>query len=322
MPRANLARFLDLEPASVAFRDAVLAGLARSPRSIPCRFLYDAQGSALFEQICELPEYYVTRTELAILRAHAPAMARLIGPACQLIELGSGASRKVRLLLDALERPAVYAPVDISREFLREAASRVAADFPELAVIAICADYSDPRMVGGLPPPAGGRRVGFFPGSTIGNLEPAEAVAFLRGCRAILGSRGGMLVGVDLKKDPEVLHRAYNDAAGVTAAFTLNLLARVKRELGAELDVARFRHDAFYNPAPGRIEIYARSLADQLVTVAGRTFAIAAGERLHVESSYKYTVPEFQALGQRAGFRPVAVWTDPAELFSVHYLEA
>lgn len=321
MPRGSLARFLDLEPEHVEFRDAVLAGLARVPRSIPCRFLYDAQGSALFEQICELPEYYVTRTELAILRAHAPAMARLIGPACQLIEFGSGASRKVRLLLDALERPAVYAPVDISREFLREAASLVAGDFPQLAVIAICADYSDPRMVAGLPPPGRGRRVGFFPGSTIGNLEPADAVAFLRGCRAILGPRGGMLVGVDLKKDPDVLHRAYNDAAGVTAAFTLNLLARVTRELPAELDVARFEHDAFYNADVGRIEIYARSLADQLVSVAGRSFAIAAGERLHVENSYKYTVAEFRALGLRAGFRPIAVWTDPAELFSVHYLE-
>ena len=322
MPHGNLARFLDLEPEHVEFRDAVLAGLARQPRSIPCRFLYDAQGSALFEQICELPEYYVTRTELGILREHAPAMARLIGPACQLIEFGSGASRKVRLLLDALERPAVYAPVDISREFLREAASLVAGDFPQLAVIAICADYSDPRVVAGLPPPGSGRRVGFFPGSTIGNLEPAEAVAFLRGCRAILGPRGGMLVGVDRKKDHGVLHRAYNDAAGVTAQFTLNLLARVRRELGAELDVARFAHDASYNADVGRIEIYARSLADQLVTVAGHRFAIAAGERLHVENSYKYSRAEFQALAQRAGFRPAAVWTDPDALFSVHYLEA
>jgi len=320
MRRGNLAAFLDFAPAEESFRDAILAGLSRPMKAIPCRFLYDARGSKIFEAICELPEYYVTRTELALLAERAAEMAALIGPRCQLVEFGSGASRKVRLLLDALVEPAAYVPVDISADFLREAASLVAADFPDLKVTAICADYMEPRFLPAFPVAHEGTRVGFFPGSTIGNLTPAEAVAFLSGCHQALGPRGAMVVGVDLKKDPALLHAAYNDAAGVTADFTLNLLVRANRELEADFDLGRFRHEAFYNAEAGRIEIYIESLIDQIVTVAGRRIRFGARERIHAEYSYKYTIGEFQALAARAGFHARACWTDAAPCFSVHYL--
>jgi dimethylhistidine N-methyltransferase len=317
-----LAQFHDLTPAEESFRDAVLGGLSRRAKQIPCRFLYDERGSALFEQICELPEYYLTRTEMAILRDYAGEIGALAGRHVQLIEFGSGSSRKVRLLLEALEEPAAYVAIDISREPLRRAAEEVAEDFPEVPVVAICADYLQPLRLPELPARGQGRRLGFFPGSTIGNFTPEEAVDFLAGCRRVVGRGGAMVVGVDLKKDPERLDAAYNDSAGVTAAFSLNLLERVNRELDADFDLDRFAHDAFYNEAAGRIEIYIRSLADQIVTVAGRAIRFAAGERIHIEDSCKYTIAEFQRLAGRAGFRPIRHWTDPAALFSVHLLEA
>ncbi|HTZ81172.1 MAG TPA: L-histidine N(alpha)-methyltransferase [Stellaceae bacterium] len=321
MRDGSLAAFLDLAPVEESFHDAALAGLSRSEKAIPCRFLYDQRGSALFEQICELPEYYVTRTEMAILAERAAAIAARVGPRAQLVEFGSGASRKVRLLLQALRDLSAYVPVDISRDFLREAASSVAADFPDVEVSAICADYSEPRRLPVLPVVRGGRRVGFFPGSTIGNLTPEEAIAFLSGCREALGPQSGMIVGVDLKKDPRVLHDAYNDAAGITAEFILNILDRMNRELGADFDRSRFRYEASYNEAAGRIEIYIRSTMAQIVTVARRPIVFTAGERLHVEYSCKYTIGEFGELARRAGFRPVDCWTDEARLFSVHYLQ-
>lgn len=321
MRDGNLAAFVDLAPVEESFEEAVLAGLSRAEKAIPCRFLYDRRGSALFEAICELPEYYVTRTEMGILRARAGAIAKLVGPRAQLVEFGSGASRKVRLLLDALTDLVAYVPIDISKAFLRQAASGVAADFPDVEVSAICADYSEPRRLPVLPVVRGGRRVGFFPGSTIGNLMPDEAVSFLSGCREALGPGSGMLVGVDLKKDPTVLHDAYNDAAGVTAEFILNILDRMNRELSADFDRARFTYEAFYNAEAGRIEIYIVSTMAQIVTVARRPIAFTAGERLHVEYSYKYTIDEFGELARRAGFRPVECWADDARLFSVHYLQ-
>jgi len=314
------AIFHDLAPATESFRDCVLDGLSRRPKAIPCRFLYDARGSMLFEAICELPEYYPTRTETAILAECAPEIAAAMGSACELIEFGSGASRKVRLLLGALENPAAYVAIDISREALRHAANALAASFPNLAVMAVCADYMRPMELPPLPSAGEGRRLGFFPGSTIGNLDQAAAIAFLAGCRKVIGDDGAMLVGVDLKKDPKILHAAYNDAQGITAAFNLNLLERVNRELGGDFNLARFAHDASYNAELGKIEIFIRSDADQIVTVAGQRFRFSRGERIHTEDSCKYTIGAFQQLATRAGYRAERCWTDPAALFSVHLL--
>jgi dimethylhistidine N-methyltransferase len=314
-----LAAFHDLAPAEESFRQAVLAGLSRRAKSIPCRFLYDERGSALFEEICELPEYYLTRCETAILTEFACEIAEYAGRHAQLIEFGSGSSRKVRLLLDALAEPAAYVAIDISREPLRRAAEEIAAEFTSVAVVAVCADYLRPLRLPPLPVRSDGRRLGFFPGSTIGNFDPDDAVDFLAGCRRALGD-GAMLVGVDLKKDRDALDAAYNDSAGVTAAFNLNLLERVNRELDGDFRLDRFEHDAFYNEAAGRVEIYIRSLADQIVTVAGRALRFAAGERIHTEDSCKYTIAEFQRLAGYAGFRPEHCWTDRDELFIVHLL--
>ena len=303
------------------FRHAVLAGLARSPRAIPARFLYDRQGSALFDEICELPEYYVTRTETGILQANAADIARLAGPDCALIEFGSGSSTKSRLLLDAMADLAVYAPIDISRAHLDISASRLREDYPGLRIDPVCADF---MAISVLPSNVGSarRRVGFFPGSTIGNLEPWEATAFLRRTRRLVGDDGAMIIGVDLKKDHRLLHEAYNDTAGVTAAFTLNLLQRMNRELDGNFNLSAFQHEAFYNADHGRIEIYFRSLRDQLVTVAGRTFALSGGERVHTEYSYKYDPAQFAATAADAGFRLAHIWTDEADLFAVTWLVA
>ena len=310
--------FHDLTPSEESFRDAVLKGFGQSRKSIPCQFLYDARGSALFEEICRLPEYYPTRTEIAILAANAGDIAAEIGPHSRLIEFGSGGSHKARILLEALDRPAAYVPVDISSEHLRQAAAGVAADFPLLPVIAVCTDYTAWFRLPPLPGPSG-KRVGFFPGSTIGNFEPAAAERFLANCAQILGPAGEMMIGVDLKKDAPILDAAYNDRAGVTAAFNLNLLGRINRELDGDLDLDRFAHRAFYNARKGRIEIYIESLADQQAWIAGHRFRFAAGELIHTEYSYKYAVPEFRALAARPGFRPVATWTDANDLFSLHY---
>jgi L-histidine Nalpha-methyltransferase len=310
--------FHDLAPGEESFRDAVLNGLGYARRAIPCKFFYDERGSALFEAICRLPEYYLTRTEIAILEENAIAIAEQMGRHCRLIEFGSGASTKVRILLRALDHPAAYVPVDISREHLRDAAASLAEDFPALPVVAVCADYTRPFPMPPLPGPVG-KRVGFFPGSTIGNFEPDAAVAFLANYARILGPGGEMLIGVDLEKDPEILNAAYNDRAGVTAQFNLNLFERINRELDGDLDIDRFEHVAFYNEIDGRVEIYIRSLANQEAWIAGKPILFAKGELIHTEYSYKYSVPEFRALAARAGFRPVDTWTDPEELFSVHY---
>lgn len=315
---APLVAFHDHAAEEESFLDAVIEGLSRPQKAIPCRFLYDEAGSALFDRICELPEYYPTRTETAILTERAGDIAALAGPRAQLIELGSGSSIKVRILLDALAEPAAYVAVDVSREHLRRAASTLAADFPGVRVAAICADYSAPFPLPELP--SAGRRVAFFPGSTIGNLEPEEALAFLRIWARRLGPDAAMLVGVDLKKDASILDPAYDDAQGVTARFSLNILARANAELGSDFDLSGYLHHARYSEAAGRVEIHLRSLKRQSVSLAGRSFAFEEGERIHVEHSYKYAIDEFQALARRAGFTPTAVFTDPAALFSVHYL--
>ncbi|MDP1841680.1 MAG: L-histidine N(alpha)-methyltransferase [Reyranella sp.] len=302
------------------FRDAVLDGLSRTPRVIPAKFLYDARGSELFDAICELPEYYLTRTETGILESCTPELARLAGPGCALVEFGSGSSVKTRLLLDAMPDLAAYVPIDISRQHLDATAARLRRDYPTLRVEPVRADY---MALDALPADVdGAARLGFFPGSTIGNLEPPDATAFLRRARRLLGDRGAMVLGVDLRKDPRRLHDAYNDSAGVTAAFTLNLLQRMNRELGGTFDLSSFAHEAFYDPIEGRIEIYFRSLRAQTVTVAGQTFAFAEGERVHTEYSYKYDDAGIAALAKSAGFTIDRTWTDPAHLFAVVYMEA
>lgn len=300
------------------FRRAVLAGLSASPRAIPAKFLYDARGSALFDAICELPEYYPTRTETAILREYAADIARLAGPGCVLVEYGSGSSVKTRLLLDAMPELDGYVPIDISREHLDMTAARLRRDYPDLRVEPVCGDY---MAIDALPPSINGaRRIGFFPGSTIGNLTPDEATAFLRRARRLLRDDGALVLGVDLKKDHRRLHDAYNDSAGVTAQFTLNLLRRMNRELDATFDLSAFAHDAFYDPIEGRIEIHFRSLRDQAVTVAGRRFAFAEGERVHTEYSYKYDDAGIAALARRGGFEIARTWTDAAQQFAVVFL--
>lgn len=310
--------FVDLQPPVGSFLDDVLCGLDRKPKAISPKYFYDARGSELFEAICELPEYYPTRTELALTRDCATRIAAAVGAGCLLIEFGSGASLKTGLLLRALA-PAAYVPVDISAAALRAAAARIAEAFPELPVIAVCGDYMRPLAVPALDGITA-RRLIYFPGSTIGNLTPAEALEFLRRARSLAGPGGAMLVGVDLKKDPQRLHAAYNDARGVTAEFNLNLLRRINRELGADFDIGRFRHVAFYDAAAGRIEMHLESLAAQTVNVGGRRFAFAAGERLHTENSCKYSVAEFRQLAQSAGYTAENVWVDGEALFSLHLL--
>lgn len=319
MPDGSSFIFHDLAPGEDSFRDAVLAGLSTKPKSLPCKFFYDERGSALFEAICEVPEYYLTRTELSILEARAGQIAERIGPNCRLVELGSGASRKVRLLLKALEAPLAYVPVDISRDFLREAAASIAADFPDVEVVAVCADYTRPFQLPKITGPAG-KTVGFFPGSTIGNFEPEAVVAFLSHCGKLLGPGAEMLIGADVKKDKAVLDAAYNDAQGLNAAFNLNLLHRIKSELDSDIAVDGFEHLAFYNPDEGRVELYIRSLADQTAVIAGRRFSFAAGELMHTENSYKYAIPQFHALAARAGFSALETWTDPEGKFAVYYM--
>ncbi len=298
-------------------QEEVLQGLASRPKRIAPKFFYDERGSRLFDAICELPEYYLTRTEMGILESCAREVARLAGADCTLIELGSGASKKIRLLLETL-RPRHYLGIDISREFLRESVQRLAHDYPWLEVHAACADFAQDFD---LPDPAGsGRRLVFFPGSTIGNFEPHEALAFLQRVRRLVQPDGALVIGVDLKKDPAVLHAAYNDGQGITAAFNLNLLERLRTELGAELDPKTFRHRAFYDAMHGRIEMHLVSRRAQEIRVLGRRFQFEPGESIHTENSYKYSVAEFHALARRAGLQPRQVWLDAAHLFSVHYL--
>jgi L-histidine N-alpha-methyltransferase len=242
-----------------------------------------------------------------------------VGPNCRLVELGSGASRKVRLLLEALETPLAYIPVDISRGFLRDSAARIAADFPELDVIAVCADYTRPFTLPMVSGPAG-KTVGFFPGSTIGNFEPEAVVQFLSHVGKLLGPGAEMLIGADVKKDKAILDAAYNDAEGLNAAFNLNLLHRIAKELDSDIAIDDFAHVAFYNPDEGRVELYIKSLKDQSAVIAGRRFSFAAGEMIHTENSYKYAIPEFRALAARAGFEALDTWTDAKGKFAVHYL--
>ena len=317
---ANAAySFYDLKPDAGSFLDDVLSGLALPQKALPPKYFYDARGSELFEAICDLPEYYPTRTELAMMQADVAAMARALGPDCLLVEYGAGSGRKTRVLIEALA-PRAYAAIDISREQLKSSVAEFAQLFPAVKIIGVCADYSRPLALPEIDAVSARRRAIYFPGSTIGNFTREEAFVFLGYARELAGRGGAMLVGVDLKKDHARLHSAYNDAQGVTAKFNLNLLHRINNELGANFDVSSFRHHAFYDPARGRIEMHLESMREQRVTIAGREFAFRAGETIHTENSCKYTVAEFQQLGAKAGFRSEYCWTDPEQLFSIHYL--
>ena len=302
------------------FARALLAGLNAVRKQIPCKYFYDAKGSALFDDICALPEYYLARTELALLARHADEFAALVGADAEIIEFGAGSGRKVRLLLDAVVQPRAYLPIDISIDCLLASAARIDADYPDLIVKPVIADFSRPFV---LPPMTRGarRRIGFFPGSTIGNFTPEATLRFLRNA-ARLFRGGGLLVGVDLVKDPAVLHAAYNDAVGLTAAFNKNLLARANRELGAGFDPTRFHHHASYNPSLQRIEMYLVSAARQQVSIAGRAVSFVEGEAVHTENSHKMTIEGFRSLAAKAGFAPRAAWCDVQRLFSLHWLEA
>ena len=303
-----------------SFKADLLAALQTRPRSIAPKYFYDVEGSRLFDQICELPEYYPTRTETGILTARAKEIAEQIGPNADLIEFGAGSLTKVRLLLDALKTPARYVPIDISGDHLNQAAAALRKAYPTLRVEPVVADYGRPFSVPAAPS-GSGQRVGFFPGSTIGNYTPIEAVEFFRMAARVL--RGGaLLVGADLIKEPSVLHAAYSDAQGVTAAFNLNLLTRANRELGADFVLDQFAHSAFYNAPLQRIEMHLMSRAKQVVHIAGRSFEFEEGETLHTENSYKFTVDGLRALAIQAGFKPGPVWKDAQNLFSLHWLQA
>jgi dimethylhistidine N-methyltransferase len=302
-----------------SFREDVIAGLSAPLKALPPKYFYDARGSRLFEAICRLAEYYPTRAEIALMRQHLADIARFAGSGCELVEYGSGASVKIRLLLKRI-RPAVYVPVDISESALRDAAKKLKRAFPWLNISAVVGDFSRPLKI---PAFRGkGRRVVYFPGSTIGNLTPEEAHAFLRMTRGQVGPKGAMLVGVDLKKDANVLHAAYNDRKGVTAAFNLNLLARINAELGGDFDLARFAHYAYYNTSLGRIEMHLVSLARQTVDIGDYRFGFDVGESIHTENSCKYSVEEFRALALAAGFRTEKVWKDAKGYFGLFGLAA
>jgi L-histidine N-alpha-methyltransferase len=300
------------------FAEAVLSGFALTPRSIPCRFFYDEVGAELFEEITKLEEYYPTRAETALLEAYRAEIASAVGEGRVLVEFGSGSSRKTSLLIGALGEVPAYIPIDIAAESLKEAAAWLSEQHDGLTILPLIADFTKTRA---LPPVAHRRqKLGFFSGSTIGNLGHAEAKAFLANAARLLGKGSAFLIGVDLKKPVSILIPAYNDKSGVTASFNLNLLARINRELDGDFDLTRFAHDAVYNEAEGRVEMHLVSLADQTVRVLGRAFTFAEGERIHTENSHKYTVPEFQRLARAAGWRPVKAWTDEDQLFSLHLL--
>ena len=305
-------------PAASDLLADIIAGLSSAPRALPCKYFYDERGAALFQRICELPEYYITRTEIDILDRYRAEIALQLGPNIELIGLGTGAGTKTRILIEALDKPAAYIPVDISEKQLRKSSALFRKIFPNLEILPVCADYLQPVT---LPSPRhkAARNVVYFPGSTIGNFEPNEALEFLCRIANVSGREGGLLIGVDLQKDQNVIEGAYNDKAGVTAEFNLNLLAHINRETGANFDLSRWQHRAIYNAEAGRIEMYLISATDQTVRIQDREFRFRAGEKILTEHSYKHTPEGFIALARQAGFDFVKLWTDDARLFGVFY---
>jgi dimethylhistidine N-methyltransferase len=307
----------DLHPPLSDLRAEVLWGLSQPQKVISPKLLYDKRGAELFDAICQLDEYYLTRTEMAILETNAKEIAQLIGDGA-LIEFGSGSCHKIRILLDAMPQLPTYVPLDISKQHLQESCQNLVNSYPQLEAIAICADFTQPVQ---LPDSLRDRhKVAFFPGSSIGNLEPEQVVEFLKNTAELVQPHGGLLVGVDLKKSKEIIEPAYDDAQGVSAAFALNFLSRINRELQADFNLNQFSYRAFYNPI-GRVEMYIVSLQDQTVHIDGVAIPFQRGETLRTEYSYKYSIPEFQQLALEAGFYAKAVWTDPANWFGVHYLQ-
>ena len=318
MSHESTAAVLDREPATSEFFSDVVAGLSSEPRTLPCKYFYDARGAALFQKICELPEYYITRTEIDILDRHRAEIAAHLGADIELIGLGTGAGTKTRILIEALEKPAVYIPVDISEKQLRQSTGLFRQIFPTLEILPVCADYLQPFD---LPSPRhkAARNIVYFPGSTIGNFDPIGATEFLQRVVDLCGRDGGLLIGVDLRKDRHVIEAAYNDKAGITAQFNLNLLVRANREIGADFDLRHWRHCANYNSSNGRIEMYLISEADQRVRIEDRQFNFRTGERILTEYSYKHTRESFAALAANAGFDFEKMWTDQVALFGVFY---
>ena len=300
------------------FSGEVLAGLSKSPRQLPCKFFYDERGAQLFQQICDLPEYYITRTEIEILRLHGAEMAAALGAQIELIGLGTGAGTKTLILLEELHEPRVYVPIDISKEQLEKSCARFNKMFPTLQILSVCADYLEPFELP-LPRQLSARSVVYFPGSTIGNFEPDRAGEFLSRLFELASEGGGLLIGVDLQKDRDVLEAAYNDSAGVTAQFNKNLLARINHELGGDFDLAHWLHYAIYNPAEGRIELYLISEIDQSAKIGNNTFQFRAAEKILTEYSYKHTIGGFITLARQAGFHFEQLWTDDARWFGVFY---
>jgi dimethylhistidine N-methyltransferase len=311
--------YSDFAPARSRLAEELLEALGEAPKRIPSKLLYDARGSQLFEQICELEEYYLTRTELSIMREHAPAMADALGERCLLVEFGSGAGTKTRLLLDALVEPTGYVPIDISPSALAQSAAQLERRYPDLAILPVCADYTGEYRIPEAPR-AHDRISVYFPGSTLGNFTHREARHFLEHVAKLSGPGGGMLVGIDLDKDPRVLEVAYDDPGGVTAAFELNVLERLNRDFDADFRVESFAYRCFYEPALKRIEMYLVSLERQRVRVAGQAFEFGEREPVLIEYAHKFTLEGFEQLAAEAGFLVERVWTDPARHFSVQYL--
>ena len=314
-----LARSLRVQPQNIeasAFEADVLAGLSATPKRVAAKYFYDGTGSLLFERITELPEYYPTRCEMEILRDRGAEIAKLVPEGAALVEFGSGSSKKARILLEAAPRLAAYVPVDICGEMLEQEAADLQPDFPQLKVLPVRADITQPFHLPAeaLAAPV---RIGFFPGSTIGNFEPHEACAFLRNAGRILGAGATLIIGADLIKPVEILNAAYNDAAGVTAKFNLNLLVRINRELRATFKLDTFEHHAFFNRERHRVEMHLASLKRQKVKVAGETIEFRAGETIHTENSYKYSIASLGALARGAGWQPAGAWTDARDYFSI-----
>jgi dimethylhistidine N-methyltransferase len=300
------------------FREEVLRGLSNRPKYLPCRFFYDAAGSKLFEEITRLPEYYPTRVEVALLQEQAQNIVALVPKGALVVEFGSGSSQKTELLLRALNEPMAYVPIEISPAALYPAASRIGRLFPRMPIFPILGGFEN---LGSLKLPAdAGFSLGFFPGSTIGNLLQGEAVGFLKSARALFGGNAAFLIGADLIKPLDILLPAYNDGQGVTAAFNRNILARINRELGGTFEIGAFAHEAIWNAAETRVEMHLRSLCPQSVQVAGRSIAFAMGETIHTENSHKYSIQSFQALARESGWSPIHCWTDQQNYFSLHYL--
>ncbi len=311
---------LNQRPEADVFCDDVVRGLSCDRKRLPCKYFYDQRGSALFETICDLDEYYLTRTELAIMDRSVEEIASQFGAGVMLIEFGSGSSRKTRMLLDHLRDLAAYVPIDISQDHLVQTAAELAAAYPRVELLPVCADFSEPfQLPSASRTPL--RNIVYFPGSTIGNFRPDDAVALLSRIAAMCGAGGGLLIGIDLKKDAGVLEAAYNDSAGITAQFNLNLLLRINRELGADFDLDRFQHLATYNQSRGRIEMYLVSRCNQTVTLGEHQFEIANGEAIRTEYSYKYDVGQFDRMATAAGFCLRQCWQDELARFGVLYFE-